>query len=225
MTSRWQENYQLYKRYLRSLSAMYQKRQDLHLFIELLLSLSVIAIFGVFAIKPTLVTISDLNNQIAGKKETIAQLDAKIEALSAAQSTFDRNRSAIALLNKAVPEKPEPDLFIRQIEGLAKRNQASIVGIDTSDLSLTGSPIFTDEAAPEVPQTEAAVGNSPTGATFDVETNITGTYDQVLAFLKNLENLRRPAMMESTLLRVAQDETLSDILLSITSRLTYLPNE
>ncbi len=226
MANRWQENYQLYKRYLRSLAAMYQKRQDVHLFVELLLSLSVIAIFGAFAIKPTLVTISDLNNQIAGKKETVAQLDAKIQALSEAQNVYQENLSAILLLNSSVPQNPEPEKFIRQVEGLAKRNSVLISSLDTSNLKLTSHEILTEEVDQSPSAEGAAVDYFPAAAaSFELETNFNGVYDQLIAFLREFENLRRPMYIDTITFRSSSEELSREIALSIMGRLSYLPNE
>src|SRR3989344_2050602 len=123
MAARWQQNYQLYRRYLRNLSLMYQRREDVQTYVELLLTMSVIIIFALFAIRPTFVTITELAVQIDSKEDTIEQLDQKIDSLSEAQDLFNQNRVAIALVDSTIPNEPLPDIFTRQFEGLTKKKE------------------------------------------------------------------------------------------------------
>src|SRR5688572_25729197 len=92
-----QENYQLYKRYIKNIALIYQRRKDVRVYIELLLSLSVIIIFSIFAIRPTVITIIDLNREIEDKELIVDRLDQKLVALDAATTTFNQNRRTIAL--------------------------------------------------------------------------------------------------------------------------------
>lgn len=225
MATRWQENYQLYKRYLRNLAATYQKRQDIRSFIELLLSISTIIIFGVFAIKPTLVTIGELNNQIAGKKTTIGLLDAKINALSEAEVVYTQNREAILLLNDAIPSNPVVETYVRQVEGLAGKNGVTILGLSTQNVPLVAGAA-TPEEVPAPSASDQPVDLFPQNAqSFELELNLSGTFSSLNNFLKDFELLRRPMFIDTLDIRLSQEAGASNLVLSIVGRLSYLPNE
>lgn len=226
MATQWQQNYQIYKRYVRNLALMYQKRQDLKIFTELLLSLSVIIIFGLFAIRPTLVTIVGLNKDIDAKKDVIAQLDDKIEVIISAQALYDSNLEAISIINQAIPQRPDPVIFSRQIEGLARRHNLEISGLNSEDVPLIGG--VTEVAPPEgvVDQT-ATIDTFPAdakGYTFEISLN--GDYQSMNTFLSEFENMRLVMFQDSLTMQITQVEGQEDgLLLHIAGRLAYLPNE
>jgi hypothetical protein len=205
---------------------MYQKRKDLRSFVELLLSLSVIAIFGVFAIRPTLVTIADLNTQIRGKSDTVLKLDDKISALAQAQENFDRNRQAIALVEQAIPTRPAPENYIRQIEGLAQRHSLFVLGMNTSDVSIFGVSDAAQQEAPVVDETTVAIANEfPANAQgFEFELNVSGSYSSINSFMSDFESLRRPLYADVLSIRISQGDLPGEIVSSIVGRLAYLPN-
>ena len=225
MAARWQDNYQIYKRYVRNLSLMYQKRKDLRSFVELLLSLSVIAIFGIFALRPTLVTIADLNNQIGGKADTIERLDDKIEALIAAQESYDRNRAAIALVEQAIPTRATPEAYIRQIEGLAQRHSLFIVGLNTGGVVLFGASAEATEEIVVAEELEEPIPNQfpPDASSFNFEINVSGSYADINAFLRDFESMRRPMYSDVLAIRISEGDLPGEIVGAISGRLAYLP--
>lgn len=226
MATQWQQNYQIYKRYVRNLSLMYQKRQDLKIFTELLLTLSVIVIFGLFAIRPTLITIVGLNKDIDSKRDVIAKLDAKIEAIINAQSLYDNNLEAIAIINQAVPQRPDPVAFSRQIEGLARRHNLEISGLNTEDVPLVGgvSTVAPPEGAVDPTATIDTFPPDASGYTFEI--NLSGEYRSMSNFLSEFENMRLVMFQDRLTMQITQVEGEDDgLFLHITGRMAYLPNE
>lgn len=221
MATTWQQNYQVYKRYVRNLALMYQKRQDIRAFTELLLSIATVIIFAVFAIRPTLVTIGSLRNDIGGKRETLAMIDAKISALSVAQELYDQNREAILLVDSAVPGYPFPEVYARQIEGLAQKHGVFIVSMRTDQISLLSTPI--ESATEEVPvEGEAEIDSfPPQSLSVGFELNVSGSFTQVNSFLRDLESFRRPIFADLLSVRTSTSDLPGQILLSVTGRLPY----
>lgn len=225
MAANWQRNSQIYTKYARNLALMYQKRQDVRVFIELLLSVSAVIIFGIFAIRPTLVTVATLNVDIANKREILQKLDTKINALAEAQNTYDANLSTILLLEDAIPANPSPDTYIRQIEGLAQRHGVTIVGINTNDVPLIGIGPIEDTTAEAVDPTAAANTFPLEGRSFKFEINVSGDFEPLTAFLRDFEAMRRPMFADTLSVRVTSGELAGALALSISGRLVYLPNE
>lgn len=222
MASSWSQNYELYKRYTRNLAAMYQKKQEVRAFVELLLSLSAITVFGVFAIRPTIVTILDLNNQISGKEETIKLMDTKIQALAEAQEIYTRNVNTLPLIDIGVPPKPSPEIFIRQVEGLASKHSLFILDMNTKNV-----PILSATSS-SPPSDEEAVSTDPypeSGESFQFQITAIGSYAGVHAFLNDFEFLKRAMFEDVVSIRLAQGELPGELTISLVGRLPYLPDE
>jgi len=206
-----QESYQLYKRYIKNISLTYQKREDLRTYIELLLSLSVMALFGIFAIRPTVITIIELNKEAEGKKSIASKLETKIENLDKAQLTYNQNKGTIDLVNIAIPDGPSPETYVRQVEGLAKTNQVSLVGVGTSRVKIAGA------------STEAK--SFPTESEdIEITLDVAGTYQDLMQFIVQFEKMRRPMFVDILNLRERGNNSNGELIVSIVGRVPYIPN-
>ena len=223
MASRWQENYQLYRRYVRNIALLYQKRKDIQTYVELLLSLSVIAIFGLFAIRPTVVTITSLFTEIETKEETIAKLDSKIDALTRAQTLFDQNRIQLALVDSVVPDEPLPDIFTRQFEGLTQLNSTELLSVNVGEVDILGTANIV--AQQQINDEDIEVDLYPEELdSVEFGADVGGTFDTLTTLIREVENMRRPLFGDSVTLRIADDDELSSdqLIFSITGRAPFL---
>ena len=185
-----------YQKYLLDIMSLYKTRSDLKAYTEFLLSLARIGIFLIFAIKPTLVTIATLITKINTEQQTADQMDTKIKNLGTAQNLFNAQKAKIDLLVQAVPKGADAATYVRQIEGLIKKDNLTMVTLSINEIDLKE-------------------GKSP----MVVVATVTGTYDQLIAFLKDVENLRRPAVLVKLNFAVSQLEAGSKSL-----NLTITPN-
>lgn len=208
----WREQYGRYRKYLTNFVSLYKRRNDIKMFMELLLSLTSIALFSLFAIKPTFLTVAQLIRDIKAKNQTIDQLDQKIQSLSQAQSILVQNKSLIDLLNSAVPTSPNADFYLRQIEGVAKKDGVNVLGVSTGEAAIQGAPDTKTEDF-----TEGAQG-------LGVSVSVTGNYESLQNFLADIENLLRPIQIDSTAVSSTSQEieTTTKIVLVITGRIPYL---
>src|SRR3989304_3851030 len=122
MAAKWKERDQVYRRYLNQAAGVYQARQDIRVFTELVLTLFTVIVFGLFAIKPTLTTIARLSAEIKDKKEILVKTNTKITNLGLAQGVFGTQISNIEILKRAIPEASITDEIIVQIEAIARKN-------------------------------------------------------------------------------------------------------
>lgn len=97
-----------YSKQLKSLS----KEPVAQASLALILSLLTVSFFGIFAIKPTLVTIAELMRTIKDKKEVNGLLQAKIEALTMAQANYERIKPDLGEVEKMLPQEA---LFLRLV--------------------------------------------------------------------------------------------------------------
>jgi len=215
MNTGWQTNYSIYKKYLDNISSFYQNRQDIKLFTEMLLSIAASIIFALFAIRPTLVTIAQLYKQIESKKQTLAIMDQKIQDLSQAEAIYEREKQKINTLNSAIPEQPDLETFIRQIEGIAQKNSVILTNLSINSVPLIGTATQTEE------NTEPETQSTPGTQNLNVSLELSGVYPTLSPFLKDLESMRRPMLPQNTAIRLNTGETSSVLSLSINGQVPY----
>src|SRR4030042_1069686 len=73
------QKYQSRKNLLAKTLNAYSQRPNLKAYLELFLSLITVVVFGVFAIRPTIITIGKLLKEIKAKEETVVIMNQKIE--------------------------------------------------------------------------------------------------------------------------------------------------
>jgi hypothetical protein len=228
MEASWRRNYLRYKSFFLNMLTQYKERSDWKAYLEILLSLLTVSIFSIFALRPTLLTIAELIKQIEEKKETVAQMDAKISSLSAAQSIYDRERNNIKLLNNfSVPQKAEYDIFARQIEGLSSRYQIGITSFSLGEAQILGRPILkpkpgTTEASKDTSASEGDMLSFSINSTLSVD-----QYPSVINFLRDFENLRTISQVENLDLRIKEEEKTNQktLILLLEGAIPYFTNE
>ena len=138
MAAGWRKDYDRYRGFFLDTYSVYKDRQSIKVFLELLLSIVAIALFAVFALKPTIITIIDLTKQIKAKEEVIATMDTKIQNLATAQTTYAQELRRIGMLNTAVPDTSEPHRLIQQVQGITAKNNLQINSASIKAATLKG---------------------------------------------------------------------------------------
>jgi len=214
MYSGWRNSYLRYKTYFLNVVGRYREREDIRAYLEILLSLTAVSIFSVFALRPTLLTIAELIREIETKKETLSQMEAKIKNLSQAQALFDKERVAISLLNTSIPQRVDPVVFSRQIEGLSSKHQVELTQIETGSTTLLGKDTISSSEKP--PTTGKTIVPLPEGTkAFNYSIGLTSRPDQfalLMNFLSDLERLRLPSRLDYislSITKIKEEKTLS----------------
>lgn len=216
MAPAWRNSYLRYKTYFLNISSQYSKREDVKAFIELLLSLATVSIFAVFALRPTLITIAQLFKEIEAKKAIVVQLDEKIKNLSLAQENYEAQKESVALLEIAIPANPNPDSFIKQLEGVVGRNAVEILSINLGQATLLGTPKkVSDLVTQNEPLPEGASGLSFT-------INASSAYPTIASFLTDLEALRRPVKIGTVSINSSITELGRELILVVAGQTPYL---
>lgn len=179
----WRGNYSRYKRLFLTFFSRYRERQDVKMFLEVLLSLVTISLFSLLALRPTLVTIAELIVEIESKKETVLQMDAKIEDLGKAQKLYDQEVRRIRLLEDSIPKEPVPDAFVRQLEGLSVKHAVGIISMKLDEVVLRGI--------------EKASQKKTGSGQLVFTISASADYPQLYSFLGDLEKMRRPLNIHS----------------------------
>ena len=195
----WRKDYIRYQGFFLNVYSAYKNRQDVKVFMELLLTLGTIAILVVFALRPTIITIIELVNQINAKEELIAKMDQKIQNLATAQSLYAKESKRIGLLNFAIPTSPNPDKLMQQLQGVTAKNAVAVTSISIGEVELLGDDVsFSKKRSRGVELPEGA-------KSVDFSINAAGDYNLVKAFLSDLEKTLRPTVFNSFTIIASDD--------------------
>lgn len=211
----WRGQYNRYKDFFLNVANFYKQRTDLRIFLEIILSLSTVIIFLVFALKPTALTIISLLQEIKGKEETIVVLDKKLSDLNRASDVFADNQAAVVDIETAVATSPHPDLIIQQVQGLAVKNSVDILGASIGQVIIIGT-------AP-AKKSSSDVKPLPGGAKeMPISINIRGNYPNLITFLKDFENLRIVTKIDNIAITSSTTDSGQTIIAIISGRVPYL---
>jgi len=174
---------------------------------ELFLTVGLVLFLGVFAIKPTLITMSDLLKEIDTKKELDASLTKKIAALQTAQNQYLTIESDLSILEEAIPEQPEIIFATKIIEKVAADSKVVINSLSIADLP--------DDSEPGLPFTQK------TKQALDISIRISGDYPSIREFVENLRNSRKSFVVESVVFSLEEDRGSKKLSASITIGTPY----
>jgi len=204
----WRGQYQRYKELFLNIMLLYKKRADLRMFLEIILSLSTIIVFSLFALKPTILTIIDLVKEINKKEEIVTILDKKIADLENARNKIDQEGQIIGVIKSAIPSIPDPEVFVKQIEGIAGKNGAKILGASVGKVTLLGK--------------ESESENKSDAEEMSVSISVNGSYPSLIAFARDLENLRRPVKVSSFGINAASSQEEKTLVLIVSGKVPFL---
>ncbi len=185
----WQTEYHRYRRYFTDLSHFYRSKKA-KTYLGIIFSLLTVIFFIVFAIKPTLITITQLIRQIKDQKMVVKELEKKITQLSQAQNEYLAIEPDLYLLDQALPQDPQAILLIKQLETLAYQNGVGISRLRFNEFNLT----------------EKGTGKSEKQA-ISFNFSVFGNFNNLKSFLTSLANLRRIVLVESFSFQKGGSET------------------
>ena len=168
--------------YRKNLANLY-KKPAAQVSMALILTIFAIIFFGIFAIRPTLATIVELNKRIDDQKIVVEKLEKKATALATAQSEYLLIEEKIPLIDAAIPKTQSLDTLLTQIEGIAATLNAPIDSIQVDEISFP----------------EELVDEKDVGIVLDLPLNITisSTFMDIKEFMVLLSKIKRLVSVES----------------------------
>lgn len=149
--------------------------------LELIFSILAVIFFAIFAVKPTLQTMSELVKEIEDKRALDEQLEQKIASLNTAQAQYQQFGSQLYLLDEAIPKTANLVEGLKIVEKIASENNLIIQGISIS--AVPDELIKADESD--------ALRES---LTFNVD--LTGDYLNIRQFIEDLMVSRRMMLVD-----------------------------
>ena len=149
---------------------------------ELFLSVGVVIFFAVFAIRPTLLTMSELVKEIEDKRKLDTQMAQKVAALGTAQGQYLAVKDRVFVLEEAIPTGPDVVNTLKIIEKVASDQNLVI-----NNMTLLEIP---DDPASGIAATELERKPLP------IQLTVTGSYSSIRGFVEDLMNSRRTFTIE-----------------------------
>lgn len=185
--------------------------------LTIVLSLFVMSIFIVFALRPTIVSIVTLKKTITQSRSVLKQLDTKVTNLQKASTQLDKIKSYLPILNSDIPNNGAMYAPLSSaVEGIA-----SMTGTQLESESLGPTLLYSRLLTPFVPNKAQVVVELP----FAVR--VVGSYGGVMDFLTKLLSMERIISVESvTMVReVAAKSETAVIGLNINGKAYYLADK
>ncbi len=137
------------------------------------LTIFTVCFFGIFAITPTLTTISNLNRQYADNKLIYDALQLKLSNLQRLDSQYNAIQSDLPRIYDAIPKTTKIPQLTRQLENIAQSS-----GVNIKDLTFGSIEIYPNVKNDDI-------------YSFTFNVNVGGTAEAVDNFLSSLINFDR----------------------------------
>ncbi len=113
------------------------ERQKFIAYFYITISLFTLSFFGFFAIRPTIITIVNLDRQLKDSEQVLSRIKEKQGDLAKLTAQQESLKNEIALVEKAIPNAPKIPYLSRQIETVALRNNVNLTSLNfgTVDVS------------------------------------------------------------------------------------------
>ncbi len=152
--------------------------------LELFLTVGTVLFFAIFAIRPTLLTMSDLIKEIEDKRKLDDQMAQKIAALTTVQNTMLRLQNRLFVLDQAIPDSPNVIESLKIIEKVASENKLVINDITISEV-------------PDELQATDLDRVSATRLNTSISFGVTGDYLTIRQFVQELLSVRRSFVIDT----------------------------
>lgn len=170
-----------YEKYYKDLLP-YLKEEKNQKYLTIILTFGASIFFLLFAINPTLSTISKLRKQISDSRFVEQRLSAKINSLSSLSQAYQNILPDIVYVKDAIPENPDGPILIAQIQAVAQNSSVDLRGVNIAAVNLT---------------------KATTSSNFNFDINAHGEYENVIKFLTDLIDIQRIVSVDT--ISIAKD--------------------
>jgi len=204
---------------IRTAVKTYKEKEQSWQYLEVALTLFTILLFIIFAIRPTVLTISGLLGEIKEKEEISLRMRKKINNVLSAQEEYALVQERVALIDSFLPNKPSISQGITQVVGVSGAS-----AIDLSPISLSSIDFISEK------QKLKRSKKTDTAAAANIESinlilGASGSYEHLRNFIVNLLSVRRYIAVDRYQVSANKDEDVPGLSLSVGARLIYWLNK
>lgn len=116
------------------------KEKKMASYLTLTLTFVTLSFFGLFAIRPTLITAISLTKSVSELANLEGQYENKIGDIIRAQGEYEKIRDSVPLIDAALPTTPSFDALSQGLERLAQKNAIAIIQIQIDTVPLSKTP-------------------------------------------------------------------------------------
>lgn len=174
---------------------------------ELFLSIGTVVFFAIFAIRPTLLTMSELIKEIDDKKELNTQLEQKVASLSSVQTIYNNLENRLFLIDQAIPSQPQVENVLKLIEKVASEEEIVISTIQLKEIPKDSSADVTFEQKSKI--------------SVPINVSVIGDYQAIKNFTQRIISLRRALVIDSIIFSVSEERGVKKLQANITINMQY----
>ena len=168
-----------------------------------------VSFFRIFALRPTLTTITSLQKAIVQQNQILDQMVQKIETIKTAKNNYLAiNASSRDQLDRLVPNDTALPSLIEELRAVARSYDASISGLQFESLDLDGKP--------------TTLIKTPAEKEILFTLNMKGSYTNLSQFIDSLTKIDRVITIESVTMRGTTDDQIS---MSINAKAHYFKHQ
>jgi len=216
MANNWKNDYMRYKDFFLNVLQVYYAKPNIKIYLELILSLTTIIIFSIFAIKPTILTIIELNKEIQTKENTITEIKQKLIDLQKANDIMQNEAEKLARIETAIPSSATPENIILEMERLANKNSLQILNLSMSEVIIMGNEKLKKRGAETFEKLPLEADELP----FTV--SLSGSYQNLVLLISDIENQIRPVKIDSLTINTSTTEEGKVLILTVAVRLPFV---
>jgi len=216
MANNWKNDYMRYKDFFLNVLRIYYAKPNIKIYLELMMSLATITVFAIFAIKPTILTIIELNKEIQTKEETIAGINQKLINLQKANDIMQNEAEKLANIEMAVPDSASPENIILEMERLANKNSLQLSNLSMSEVMIMGKEKAKKKSVDNLEKLPLEADELPFTVSFS------GSYQNLISLISDIENQIRPVKIDSLTINSSITEEGRALTLIITGRLPFV---
>lgn len=174
----------------------YLQKEKTRTYSSLVFSLLAIMFFGIFAINPTLSTITNLQRQIKDNQEIYDKLQKKIASLTSLRSEYEKIKFDIPIIDDALPQEPSVTLLTAQIQAIGQNANVTINKLQVQEIELANrNPLAASQNQLGADQYSA----------FTFSVDAIGSYENIIDFVAVVGNFQRLTTIEAVSITTNED--------------------
>jgi Tfp pilus assembly protein PilO len=214
--------YRRYRRFVTQLVGLSQL-PAVSVYVELSVTLLVIAFFSLVALKPTATTIASLISEINNQQDISEKLSSKIDSLAAAQATYTSIKQDLTLIDQALPPQPQLPNYSYQLELLAFQTNTTIQNLSFEPFkasNTTPTPPSKPPSTNTTSKTASPKALQKNSQSIEFRLSVSGDYQSLRNFSDQLTQSRRLISINSLSVRTRPKQ--EDLHMQIQGHVHYL---
>lgn len=176
--------------YYRKISLAY-KKPEIRASTEIILSVFAVFFLAMTAIRPTLVTVAELQKKIEDQELVDKKITSKINSLVRAQTSLEEYADRLYLYEEGVPEGYSYSDLAKRIEIIANEEDLTIESLIFSKAEIAGKETIKPGEVDKKDSLATWVDGKNKVIEFEVKFEVLGDQEGVYGFISRIENMDR----------------------------------